>query len=254
MTVQELKKLRETEDKVEFKEAKCDFSFAGSSHIDPKERRKCVLGYVVALANEGGGLLVFGVKEKHPNEIVGTAFAEGKTGELENEIYKRLSIRVEIEELYEGGKRVLVFHIPSRPIGSTLKFEGVPLMRIGDSLRVMSDAEIFRILSEREPDFSATICEKLTFDDLDLEAIALMKAGYAKKQKNPVFGTLPDLQVLRDLGLMINGKFNYASLILLGKRDALRKYLSNAEVIIEYRLNHSMIPYTARKEFQESLL
>jgi len=40
---------------------------------------------------------------------------------------------------------------------------------------------------------------------------------------------------------------------LLGKREALRKYLSNAEVIIEYRLNHSMIPYTARKEFQESL-
>jgi ATP-dependent DNA helicase RecG len=76
-----------------------------------------------------------------------------------------------------------------------------------------------------------------------MEAIRLMKAGYAKKQKNPAFETLPDLQVLRDLGLMINEKFNYAALILLGKREALRKYLSNAEVIIEYRLNHSMIPY-----------
>jgi len=32
MTVQELKKLRETEDKVEFKEAKRDFNFAGGSH------------------------------------------------------------------------------------------------------------------------------------------------------------------------------------------------------------------------------
>ena len=255
MTIQELKKLRETEDKVEFKEAKRDFSFAGGSHTDPAERRKCVLGYIVALANEEGGYLVLGVKEKKqsPHEIVGTTFAEGKTGELSDEIYKRLSIRVDIEELFDNGKRVLVFHIPSRPIGSTLKFEGVPLMRIGDSLRVMSDAEVFRILSERAPDFSATICEGLTFEDLDPEAIALMKAGYAKKQKNPAFETLPAKQVLTDLRLVENGKYNYAALILLGKREALRKHLSNAEVIIEYRLNHSMIPYTARKEFQESL-
>jgi ATP-dependent DNA helicase RecG len=80
-----------------------------------------------------------------------------------------------------------------------------------------------------------------------------MKAGYAQKQKNPAFETLPDLQVLNDLGLVKDGKYNYAALILLGKRDALREYLPNAEVTVEYRLNHSMIPYTARKDFQESL-
>jgi ATP-dependent DNA helicase RecG len=70
-----------------------------------------VLGYVVALANEGGGYLVFGVKENKtlPHEIVGTQFAEGKLGEVEGEIYKRLSVRVEIEELFEDDKRVLVF-------------------------------------------------------------------------------------------------------------------------------------------------
>jgi ATP-dependent DNA helicase RecG len=253
MTIKEIKRLRETEDRVEFKEAKRDFNFAGGSHADPRDRRKCVLGYVVALANEGGGYLVFGIKEKSPHEVVGTSYEEGKLGALADEIYKRLEIRVEIEELFESGKRVLVFKIPSRPPGTTLKFEGVPLMRVGDSLRVMSDSELFRILSERAPDFSATVCEGLTFEDLDPEAIALMKAGYAKKQENPAFETLPDLQVLNDLGLSKNGKFNYASLILLGKRDALREYLPNAEVIIEYRLDHSMIPYTARKEFQESL-
>ncbi|MCL2722793.1 MAG: hypothetical protein FWD47_15795, partial [Treponema sp.] len=126
-------------------------------------------------------------------------------------------------------------------------------MRIGDSLRVMSDSEVFRILSERAPDFSATICEGLTFDDLDPEAIRLMKAGYAEKQENAAFETLPDKQVLTDLELIINGKFNYAALILLGKREALRDYLPNAEVIIEYRLDHSMITYTARRNFQESL-
>jgi ATP-dependent DNA helicase RecG len=50
-------------------------------------------------------------------------------------------------------------------------------------------------------------------------------------QENPAFETLPDLQVLNDLGLLKGGKFNYAALILPGKRNALRKYLPNAEVI-----------------------
>ena len=251
MTIQKIKRLRETEDKVEFKEAKRNFNFDGGSHADPLERRKCLLGYVVALANEGG----LGVKEKNvlPHEIVGTAFAEGKIGALEDTIYERLSIWVRIEELFDNEKRVLVFNIPSRPIGATLKFEGVPLMRIGDSLRVMSDNEIFRILFENEPDFSATICKGLTFEDLDTEAITLMKTGYAVKQGNPAFATLPDNQILTDLGLLENDRYCFAALILLGKRQALRKYLPNAEVIIEYRLDHSMIAYTARKEFQESL-
>jgi ATP-dependent DNA helicase RecG len=253
MTIKEIKRLRETEDCVEFKEAKRDFNFAGGSHADPRERRRCVLGYVVALANEGGGYLVFGVKEKSPNEVVGTAFANGKIGGLADEIYRRLEIRVEIEELFENDKRVLVFKIPSRPPGTTLKFEGVPLMRIGDSLRVMSDSEVFRILSERAPDFSATVCEGLTFEDLDTEALSVMKERYAIKQENSAFKTLPDMQILSDLELTEKGKFNYAALLLLGTRKALRKHLPNASVTIEYRLHHAMIPYTARQEFQEPL-
>ena len=194
-----------------------------------------------------------GVKESKPHEICGSMAFEEREGKLKQDVYHDMGVRIETEPFYEDGKRVFVIKIPSRPVGRTLKFEGVPLMRTGESLSVMSDDVVFRILSEREPDFSTTICEELTFDDLDTEAIRLMKAGYAKKQKNPAFETLPDLQILGDLGLMANGKFNYAALILLGKRDALREYLPNAEVIIEYRLNHSMIPYTARKEFQESL-
>jgi ATP-dependent DNA helicase RecG len=253
MTIKDIKNLRETEDKIEFKEAKRNFNFAGGSHADPAERRKCVLGYIVALANEGGGLLVFGMTDKHPHEVVGTTFAADKTGEMENQIYERLDIRVKIEELFENDKRVLVFKIPSRPIGSPLQFEGVPLMRIGDSLRVMSNDELFRILSENEPDFSATICEGLTFEDLDTDALSVMKERYAQKQENPAFKTLPDMQILSDLELIENGKLNYAALLLLGTRKSLRKHLPNAAVTIEYRLNQSMIPYTARQEFQEPL-
>jgi len=76
-----------------------------------------------------------------------------------------------MEELYENGIRVLVAHIHARPVGKMLKFEGVPLMRVGESLRNMSDEEMFAILSEQEPDFSAKICEGISIADLNEAAI-----------------------------------------------------------------------------------
>ena len=250
MMIEDLKQLRESEDHIEFKEAKRNYPFAGGKHVDPKERRRCVLGYIVALANEKGGRLVLGMADKMPHTVVGSDFAQDKVGELTDEIYERVGIRIEAPELYEDGKRVLVLSVPSRPIGRLLRFEGVPLMRTGESLREMSDAEIFRILSEQEPDFSAKICEGLTIGDLDKEAIAEMKSQYARKQENPLFRTYPDEQVLSDLDLLKDGKLNYAALILLGKPEAIRKYLPQNNIVVEFRMYHSMIQYTARKEFQ----
>ena len=205
---------------------------------------------IVALANEKGGRLVLGMVDHMPHAVVGSDFAEKEVGELTDEIYERLGIRIEATELYEDGKRVLVLSVPSRPVGRLLRFEGVPLMHIGESLRAMSDAEIFRILSEQEPDFSAKICERLTIEDLDKEAIPEMKTQYARKQENPLFQNYPDEQVLSDLDLLKDGKLNYAALILLGKSEAIRKYLPQNNIVVEFRMYHSMIQYTARKEFQ----
>ena len=250
MTISELRKLRESEDHIEFKEAKHNYPFAGGKHVDPKDRRRCVLGYIVALANEKGGRLVLGMADYIPHTVVGSDFAQDKEGDLVDEIYERLGIRVGTTVLYEDDKRVLVISVPSRPIGRLLRFEGVPLMRTGESLREMSDSEIFKILSEQEPDFSAKICEGLTIEDLDKNAIEEMKIQYARKQENPTFQSYPDEQVLSDLDLLKDGKLNYAALILLGKSEAIRKYLPQNNIVVEFRMYHSMIPYTARKEFQ----
>ena len=109
MMIEDLKQLRESEDHIEFKEAKRNYPFAGGKHVDPKERRRCVLGYIVALANEKGGRLVLGMADKMPHTVVGSDFAQDKVGELTDEIYERLGIRIEATELYEDGKRVLAF-------------------------------------------------------------------------------------------------------------------------------------------------
>ena len=43
----------------------------------------------------------------------------------------------------------------------------------------MSDAVYLKILQESEPDFSEKICEGLSLEDLDEEAIRVMKKKYA---------------------------------------------------------------------------
>lgn len=68
--LENLKLLKESEDHIEFKEAKNGFNYNGGRHNDPKERRHCILGYVAAMANEGGGRLVFGMADKSPHDIV----------------------------------------------------------------------------------------------------------------------------------------------------------------------------------------
>ena len=256
ITIAHLKTLRESEDKVEFKRAaQGNFAYDGGSKPNPKDRRKCILGYVTALCNEGGGYLVLGMEDAYPHQVVGTKQNKGTIGELESNIYRDISIRPSIYELYEDEttkeRRVLVIDVPGRPIGKLFRFEDVPLMRVGEELKPMSDEEIFKILQEQEPDFSSEICSTVSINDLDTEAIRILKQKYATKQKNPNFLTLPDEQVLSDLQLMKEGKVTYAALILVGKREKLIELLPQASVILEYRKSENLVPYDNRYTYSE---
>src|SRR5690606_38315870 len=125
MTIQQLIKLKESEDKIEFKEAKTQYDYNNG--------RKSVLGYVCALANEGGGILAFGIKETKPYTLVNSQAYTGRIGQLEQNIYRDKGIRVKVSELFdEVNNRVVIFEIPSRPIGKMLYYEDVALMRVGD--------------------------------------------------------------------------------------------------------------------------
>lgn len=251
MTIEEIIHLKESEDKVEFKEAKGgDISYNGGKKPEPNKRRRCILGYVTAFANEGGGYLVFGIKEDNPHIVVGTKQNEGSIGELEGNIYRDTGIRVEVEELFDQQtKRVLVINIPGRPTGKVFKFEDVALMRVGEELKPMSDAQYLKIIQEQEPDFSEKFCKGLTIDDLEDEAIKKMQEAYSKKQNNPQFLTLSKEQVLNDLALIKDGKITNAAAILLGKKDIIEQYFPQSGLRIEYRNNEGQITFDNRKDF-----
>jgi len=251
MTINELIHLKESEDKVEFKQAKGgNVSYNGGSKSSPSDRRRCILGYVTAFANEGGGYLVLGIKESTPHEVVGSKQCQGAIGQLEADIYRDTDIRVTIGELYDSdAKRVVVIQIPSRPTGKVYKFEDVTLMRVGEELKPMSDAQYLRIIQEQEPDFSQKICEGATIDDLDDDAIRVMQEAYAKKQNNSQFLTLTKEQVLNDLDLVIDGKVTNAAVILIGKKQLIREKIPQSAIRLEYRKKESQITFDKRYEF-----
>ena len=250
ITIDILKKLKESEDKIEFKKGEGgNISYDGGTKTKPSDRRRCILGYVTALCNEEGGYLVIGMSDNYPHEVIGTNQNLNSTGELSANIYRDTGIRPAIFELYENSKRVLVIEIPPRPKGKVFKFEDVPLMRVGEELKPMSDEVHLKIIQEQEPDFSQQTCKDLKLEDLDSLAISLLKEKYALKQNNPLFKTLSNEQILSDLDLLKEGKLANAALILLAREDVLKKLLPQASIMLEYRNSESQIHFDNRIEY-----
>lgn len=255
-SIEQLKYCKESEDKVEFKKGEHgNVAYDGGSRLKPSERRRCILGYVTALCNEKGGSLVIGMEDKYPHKVVGTRQNENSTGELEANIYRDTGIRPKIYELYEDEAekkgRVLVIDVPPRPAGTVFKFEDVPLMRVGEELKPMSDEVYLSIIQENEPDFSQQICRDATLDDLDPDALSVLKEKYAKKQNNPIFLTLSNRQILSDLQLITDEGITNAAVILLGKEDFIKHVYPQASVMLEYRHSESQITFDNRISYSQ---
>lgn len=127
----------ETE-RLEFKEAKQQFDTTK------------LLRYCVALANEGGGYLVLGVTDKPPRRVVGSQAFPSPTAlnDIKARIVDKLRFRVDATELQHPDGRVLVFEVPTRPVGQPLAFDGAYLMRAGEDLVPMTPDGLKSIFAE----------------------------------------------------------------------------------------------------------
>ena len=139
---------------MEFKEAKTQFS---SDKLHQ---------YCVALANEGGGVLLLGVADKPPRPVVGTKSTKDPVG-MAAKLFNVLSFRVNVEEVMHPDGRVVVFRIPSRPTGTAYHLDGRYLMRSGEELVSMSEDQLRRIFGEGKHDW----LEESTVDDLGDEDV-----------------------------------------------------------------------------------
>lgn len=236
---------KETEH-LEFKEAKNTFNFETGSHS--------LCGYFVALANEGGGRIILGVKDSFPRNVCGT-FAFKDVAKLKKDLLDKFSRRINIEEFFWKENRVLIINVPSRPIGEWLTFKGRALMRVGGSLENMSMDRQKEILNEIFEDYSAKIIDGAEIRDLSPEAIKELRNLLIQSERvEKDINSFSDKQLLIDLGLIQKNKITIAALVLLGKEHSLKKYLPHAEVRFGYKIDDSEIRNDDTKVFSEGYL
>lgn len=213
-------KAEHEDEHLEFKEAKEDFDF------------EKLVRYCTGLANEGGGRIILGVTDKKPRKVVGTK-AFSSLGRTKAGLVERLHIRIDADELKHPKGRIIVFSIPSRPLGMPIQYKGAYWMRSGEDLVPMTPDMLKRIFAETGPDFSAEICPKAVLDDLSEEAIAKLRRMWLRDSENEALRHVSSEQLLEDAEHLQDGGVTNAALILLGTRRALGKHLAQAEVVFE---------------------
>lgn len=228
---------RKEKENLEFKEGKNQYDFHK------------MMKYCCALANERGGYFILGVTDKFPRVVVGTQ-AFKNFNDIKKNLFDTFRLRFEIEELYYNGNRVLIFTAPSRSLGTPLSYDGRYWMRVNESLEIMTPDQIRNILNETQSDFSALTCDNASIDDLNDLAISIFRMLWSKKSNNISILQMHLEELLQASELLVDGKLNYAALILLGKKESLGKILPNSEIVFEYRNSESSIESQQREDFR----
>lgn len=180
-------------ERLEFKAATSDF------------RLERLLGYMVALANEGGGRLLLGIQEKPNRHVVGTR-AFGDLDAVKKTALDKLGFRIDVDEVRLGDARVLVLTAPSRPRGTAYHLDGRDLMRCGESLVPMSEDRLRQIFSEGRPDWldepSRTgLSDAEVVELLDAQAyFELLRQSYPPTRDGVLDSLLKDRLIVRESG------------------------------------------------------
>jgi ATP-dependent DNA helicase RecG len=233
--IEELLNAKEGEN-YQFKEAK--------NRFDVKEAERCCC----ALANCGGGKLIFGISDKRPRQVVGSKAFE-QPERTRKGLIDRLHVMVDFQIYDYDGKRVLVFDVASRPLGLPVQVDGVAWWYEADSLIAMPQDKLHRIYEETGHDFTGDICPGATIGDLDKTTIEAFRRLWKDKSGNKRIANLTIEQLLKDAGAVDDRGVKYAALILFGTYEALRNYLPHSEVIFEYRSKEAAGPAAQREEF-----
>ena len=230
-----------------------------------KGKRADYIGkYVSALSNEANlrgvdfGWLCFGVADKPRGNtgtrLVGTDAVIDQN--LKYEISRNTTHNLTIRDVLEGiveGKRILILKIPAAPRGMPIAWNGKFYGRNGDSLTTLSTDKYDEIRRQSGIyDWSSEICPQASLEDLDEVALSLMRDKYATKQRNEDFRTLPQENMLSDLGLMLNGGITNAAVILTGKKEFIQQHYPNAAIRLEYRESEADIAFLNRIAYEEA--
>jgi ATP-dependent DNA helicase RecG len=198
MNLQELQRLmdaRSENEHLEFKEAKNRFDF------------EKLVGYCVALANEGGGKMILGVSDQPPRKVVGTSAFDVPERTVAG-IYERLHLKITFHEILHPDGRVLIFDVPSRPVGQPIEYDGRYYMRAGEELVGMTPDQIRKILEEGQPEFIDLAARESCSEE---EVVTLLDIqSYFDLKDRPFPSTRKEaLQTFVQKGFLLGGNGDY---------------------------------------------
>lgn len=234
--LEQLLRLENENEVVEFKEAKNTFDFTKLGK------------YFSALSNEANlkqepfAWLVFGVENKK-HAIVGTNYRvkradlDSLKGEIANKTTNRISF-IEIHEVVTPEGRVILFQIPAAPQGIPVAFEGHFYGRDGEELVPLNLEKIERIRKQTtHVDWSAQVIPDATVEDLDPEALTVARKNYKNKflHLSDEVDQWDDITFLNKAKLTIKGKITRTTIILLGKEES-DHYINPSEAKIRWIL------------------
>lgn len=218
---------------VEFKEAKNQFD------KDKLGRYFSALSNEANLKGKANAWLLFGVK--NDKTITGTNINDTQLNEYKVEIANHTSPKlsfIEIHKVIYDGLNVLMLEIPAAPLGTPVSWKGHRYGRDGESLGGLNDYELKKIQTQiQKKDWSATVIEQATLNDLSPEAIKMARRQYAEKnaklkEEIPLWN---DITFLNKAKVCINGKITNTAILLLGKPES-EHYISPATAKISWIL------------------
>lgn len=186
---------------------------------------------VICLANADGGKILLGVDDD--GRILGCTSYD--VPDMLSGVYRATDppISVDIAEVNTPHGTVLVIHVPRTPfIHSTTG--GLFQRRVGKECLPMSASDVLVFQSERAGlDYTALPLGEARYpNDVDDQALEALRAEI--EVRNPALARYADLDLLRSLGLLVDGeepsRLTVAAGLLLGRPEMLRKTLPQAEV------------------------
>ena len=223
---------------------------------DMRERISLAVEELIAFANTKGGILYFGVEDN--GEVTGCEKYDCQ--KIMESIYDRTrpSLFTEIEVIKYNTLDVLAIKVI--PDGNTYATtDGKCLKRLGKNSKPYYPDEMGnKFLSIQNPDFSSQIVVESSADDINRLEVYNLKEKLRIRDPKSTLPDLEDVAFLRDLGLIKEDgnlqKLTVAGLLFVGKENAIKRLLPQAEIIYLHYSADNLEEYDARIDMRQPII
>jgi ATP-dependent DNA helicase RecG len=185
----------------------------------------------VCMANAEGGCLIIGIKDDcsgRENAILGIPW-HIECDELKRAIHNKTDPRMtpEVEEIpvQEGTKRLLLITVVPTP-GIQTDTQGKAKIRVGTDCQPMTGSvRVNKLLESGDGDYTAGLVPGSPMDHISDAAMEILRQSVRREQAPPELAEMDAVDLLGSLGLIRNGQLTRAGLLLVGKEEAIARFV-----------------------------